>query len=254
MPKNKTKVMTLTSLMIAAAIVLRFFGVMIPFAGAGGMRINVSGFFSKLPAVLFGPCIGTISSALIDIIGCFVKPEGSYIPLLTVTAAIGGFIVGFMWKYLKNASYNSFKKVFLIISSVVLIFAIFNFVNVIFLKNSYYSKFLYSLSDKKRSLFIYGSISMLILCITVYVCDALIARKNKEMSEKFIKLLIVLLCANLVVTTLNTFVLRIFIPSLSGIGFMAFYIPRVIEEIIMTIVQCYGISLLLAAIEKAKII
>lgn len=254
MSKNKTRAMAFSSLAIAISLVLRYVGVMIPFAGVGGMRINVSGFFSKLPALLFGPMAGAVSSGIIDILGLIIKPEGAYIPLLTVTAVLGGVIVGFLWKYSKNFSAEAFRKFFACTSVLIGIFAIFSFVNVIHFKNSAYSVFLAGLSEKRRSFFVYGVLAMFILCVIVYLSDILITRKRRDMSEKFIKLLFVLMCSNLIVTTLNTFVLRMFIPELSNIGFMVFYIPRLIEEIIVTIIQCYGVSLILGIIDKTKIL
>ena len=77
-------------------------------------------------------------------------------------------------------------------------------------------------------------------------------REKLSVPNDFIKLFTVLFTANIIVTTLNTLILMLFIPSLSKMGFIAFYIPRFIEECIMTILQSYVISYLLKVYNKLK--
>ncbi len=95
---------TATGILIALAMVTKLAtGFSIPVLGPGGMRIGFSGIFTALPAFLFGPVYGGIASALSDLIGAFVKPEGAYIPWLTLTAFMGGFLKGLLWKIMLKA-------------------------------------------------------------------------------------------------------------------------------------------------------
>lgn len=92
--------MTVTALFIATALVTKTFTAFnLPIFGAGGMRVGLTGVFTSFPALLFGPIYGAVSSGLSDLIGYIVKPDGAYIPWLTLTAAAGGFVKGFIWKY-----------------------------------------------------------------------------------------------------------------------------------------------------------
>ena len=71
-----------------------------PLFGQNGLRIGISGIFSILPAFLFGPVYGAAVSGLSDFLGYLIKPVGAYLPLLTVTAAAGGFLRGLLWRWL----------------------------------------------------------------------------------------------------------------------------------------------------------
>lgn len=62
----------------------------LPLFGQNGMRIGISGIFSILPALLFGPGYGAAVSGLSDFLGFLIKPTGGYLPLLTISAAAGG--------------------------------------------------------------------------------------------------------------------------------------------------------------------
>ena len=74
----------------------------LPLFGQNGMRIGISGIFSILPALLFGPGYGAAVSGLSDFLGFLIKPTGGYLPLLTISAAAGGFLRGFLWEILKK--------------------------------------------------------------------------------------------------------------------------------------------------------
>lgn len=68
--------------------------------------------------------------------------------------------------------------------------------------------------------------------------------------DNFLKLLISVGISGLIVTTINTQILRIFIPALSKKAFMAFWIPRAIEELFMSIYIAYMLSFLLHLYRK----
>ena len=90
-----------SAVFLSLALVTKMFaGFNIPIFGAGGMKIGFAGIFTAFPAFLFGPLYGGMTSALSDLIGCVIKPDGPYIPWLTVSAFIGGCLKGLIWRFL----------------------------------------------------------------------------------------------------------------------------------------------------------
>lgn len=250
---NVTKKVVYTALLIAVTVALRYaISIMLPFAGAGGMRISPSIFFTKMPAIIFGPLYGAISSGLIDIICLIVKPEGSFIPYLTLTAILGGFICGFLWKKIENINERKFKLTFGIIFALIGIIGIVNSVFVTFFKDSAYTVSMLNIGEKRYWFISVGLICASFLGFILLVTDFFLSKKNNDML--FIKLLCVLFIANITVTTLNTFVLRMYIPALNNLAFFVFYIPRLIEEIIATILQAYVMVYFLRLLKKTKLI
>lgn len=237
-----------TALLIAITLILRNFSYMFYFGGGTGMRVGVSMFFSKLPALLFGPLYGGVADGLADVLAYIIKPEGGYMPLLTLTAILGGVMVGFLWKYAKNINDKAFRKVFAIGFSVILVFGILNWVLSGIYPNLSYSAWLLSFGKKLSFLTVWPTIAGG-LALALFGIDAVFKQKLSIPNE-FIKLFTVLFTANIIVTTLNTFILMIFIPSLSKMGFLAFYIPRFVEECIITTLQSYVVSYLLQVYKK----
>ncbi len=98
-------------ILIALSIVAKLYlSVSVPFLGPGGMNVGLTGVVSSFPALLFGGLYGGVTSALCDIIGHFVKPTGAYIPWLSVTAFIGGFLKGVFFRFFSS---KKAKKVIL---------------------------------------------------------------------------------------------------------------------------------------------
>ena len=90
---------SITAVFLALAVVSKlFFSINIPLLGAGGMKVGMAGVFTAFPAFLFGPIYGGMTSALSDVLGYVIKPDGSYIPWLTLTAFLGGCIKGLLWQ------------------------------------------------------------------------------------------------------------------------------------------------------------
>ncbi|MDL2287713.1 ECF transporter S component, partial [Eubacteriales bacterium OttesenSCG-928-G02] len=104
---------TLTAMFIALAVVSKLlFSVNIPIFGASGMKVGVSGIFTTIPAIVFGPFYGAVASACSDIFGHLIKPLGPYNPLYTITAFLGGFLKGCIWYLLVKVDKKKLKIVF----------------------------------------------------------------------------------------------------------------------------------------------
>ncbi len=252
MSKTRLKSITHTALLIAVTLVLRNFSFLIPFGGAGGMRIGIAGFFSKLPGFIFGPAYGGIADGLVDIIAYIIKPEGGYIPLLTATAVLGGIMAGFFWKWIKTIYVSLFRKIFALIFAIIGIIGAVNTIFVYFVPGSGYAMFLESFGKRTVYFTLWCTIAGFAALI-IFAIDYLLRKSFKEVyAAEFIKMLTVLLIANITVTTLNTVILMSFTPALAKLGFAVFYIPRLIEEIIMTVIQSWGASFLLQLYSRYK--
>ncbi len=101
---------TMTAMFVALAVATKSI-TKIPLAafGAGGMQISFGGIFTFFPAALFGPVYGGVASALTDILGYLIAPTDSYIPWLTVTAFIGGFVKGLIWRLVFHEMRNKIR-------------------------------------------------------------------------------------------------------------------------------------------------
>ncbi|MCR5264777.1 MAG: ECF transporter S component [Clostridiales bacterium] len=91
---------TLSAMFLALALAVKLIGgFYIPIFGGNGMRVGFAGVFTFFPAILFGPVYGAMVSGLLDILGYVLKPDGAYLPLLTVMAAVGGALKGLIWRF-----------------------------------------------------------------------------------------------------------------------------------------------------------
>jgi ECF transporter S component (folate family) len=104
--------LVISAMFLAIALVVRtLFRMYIPIFGESGMRISVHGIFSAMPAILFGPVYGAIVSGLTDFIGFHLSPAGgAWLPQLTATAALGGFVRGGLWMMLRMRSTALMRK------------------------------------------------------------------------------------------------------------------------------------------------
>ncbi len=245
MTKNTTLKKTVqTALIIAMALVLRQFGYMVMFGGGTGMRISPSIFISRFPAVLFGPVCGGITSGLIDILGMIIKPEGAWIPALTVSAILGGVLAGWMWKLIKTVDTRILRRVILCIFVILGVIGVGTHIIVLAFSSSAIGQFLSSL--KKISFWTVGFEVAAVAGLLILLLEYVLRRKDKEhFGDNFIKLFVAMFIANVFVTTVNTFILMYFIPAVAKSGFWVFYVPRLAEEVISTIIQCFVMSYLL---------
>lgn len=231
-----------TSIIIAIATVLNVLTSYLALGGAAALKISVSAIFIKIPAVLFGPLYGGITGALADILGYLIKPNGGYIFPMTLTAALGCVLTGFIFKYTKKLNSTVIKKILISLSAFFIGFSFINNISVTFFSESNYAGFILS-SEKIKLLFIIWFELIGIGLAFILFIDFVLGRLLKKLyDENFIKLLVTFMFPNILVTTLNTFILKIFIPGLSKVGFWTLYAPRLIEEVVAIVVQSIVIS------------
>lgn len=249
--KYNTTVHTIvmTALLTAIAVVVSFFRIDLPIAGAPVMRVGFSGPFVRLSAILFGPLYGAISGGLMDILSLIIKPSGAYIPPLTLTAILNGILVGFIWLFLKNCNHKILKPIYISIFSIVGIVGLVNYVAKTFIPTSTLGIFILSIG-KKSSYAAEGFVIAAVIGFSLLIIAEIVAKKNNYLYETYIKIIISTGIPSLIVTTINTYILRIFMPVLADKMFMILLIPRLLEDLIMMPIQAYIIVLFMNVYEK----
>lgn len=220
-----------TGLLLSIALVLRSLSYTIYLGGAPAIRVGLAGCFTRLAGVLFGPLYGGIVSGLSDILGYLIKPEGAYIPWLTLTAIGGGVLAALLWKFVQNIPRNQLQRLSLFVFISLLIVAIAN-------KTMQLSKYEFIWIPL---------VGLIFLGIDFYFSQK---RDLKQIQVHFLKLLFSLVISGIAVTTVNTYILKLFIPALSQKGFMVLWIPRLIQEIVVSPIKAYIMAILLYIYEK----
>lgn len=275
---------TISALFLSISLVLKTaFSFYIPMFGQNGMRIGISGIFSIMPAILFGPVYGAITAGLSDLLGYILKPTGPYIPVMTLVVAAGGFIRGLLWAGLRNKDSKKMRIVVAVCSAILLILGICNlaFLSADGIDNGFYdqagtedintdnmhlvSRMLITRTintkDPSGNLSTYitfvtaGVIGSAALGILLLAADFFISRKllNGMNESQIPKLLIAMIVSGLIVTTLNTVILRETIyNSWKVLPFTVIWIPRVIEEILGNTVKAYFVAVLLGVFNRQR--
>ena len=251
MSKNKsTKILLQCALFLAMGLVLRNFSYMVYMGGGTGMRMGVSGFFTKMPAILFGPMYGAAVTALTDVLGYIIRPEGAYIFPMTITAACGGALSGLIFKAVKNKNIETINTVYLCTILVIGLFGAVNHVSTIYFKNTFWGSFLLSL-DKKLVYFTYGMYIACVIGAVFYGINFFLQKKfKKNFMNEYLKIFITLLIADVMVTTVNTFILIAYIPTLAKLPFMSIYLPRLVQEIVSAFINSYVIAYMYELYQK----
>ena len=239
-----TRKIVQTALFIALAVVVRNFSTMIYLAGVPGMRIGFSGIFSRMPALLFGPFYGGLSSGILDVIGYFMNPEGGYMPLLTLTAVLGGVLSGLLWRLFRNVSNEKIQRWLWIIFIVIGAAGVFNYINNTLFPQSYIALAI-AKAGKNKGFLDFGLIGVSLVGVLLLILDYALRRKfpNASLNKYYLKILLAFGVSGITVTVINTPILMHFF-GLGKAGFILFLIPRLVQEILMTVILGYITSFL----------
>ena len=277
--------MLVSALLLAIALVLKtFFSINIPLLGENGMSVGVAGVFSMLPSILFGPFYGAAVSGLSDLLGYIIKPGGAYMPLLTLTAALGGFLRGGIFVWLKNRSEEKLRLAVVILTTLMLMIGL---GSMICLKsdgvdNDFYVRVspeqaieMTELSPVGRMLVMRtantknptGNLATYIVCLTgaplafagfcafMLLADWFEAKRIQiegKTKVNILAMLLAVLVSGMIVTTLNTVVMReMLYESWKVLPFAVVWIPRAIEELLAGVVKVCCMAMLMGACSKA---
>lgn len=261
------------SLILQATLTLE-----IPLFGQNGMRVGLSGVFSVMPALLFGPIYGAVIAGLADVLGFLIRPTGVYLPLMTLLAALGGLMRGGLWRVLHK---RDSRKMRIVLASCSIGLLVCGLVNVAALRADGVDRHFYAQTQEQGSepagmhlisrillartgaskdpagnLATYitvvtaGVIGSAVLGMLLLGADWILS-KHALRADRIPQLLITLVAAGLVVTTLNTILLRETLFTVwKLLPFGLVWLPRVIEELLSNTVKAYFIALLLGVCSK----
>jgi len=240
-----------TALLIALALAVRSLSVMITFMGAPGMRISFAQVFSRMPALLFGPFFGGLATGIVDVLGYLIRPEGPYIPLLTLTQILDGVLIGFVFKEVKKAVTKKIQTTLWFVFITIGVVGLFNLVISKFFAQSFIALALDSMG-KRKDYMILGLIAVSVIGLLLLLLNYVVRKRfpDSEIHKYYLKVLLTYALVGIPVTILNTYILVLFVPGLSNIGFTLFLIPRLLEEIFMTVVISYITAFLLTVYDR----
>lgn len=258
--RNNVRIMVTASMLTALALIARiFFSYMLTFGGVGGSRITFAEVFTRIGAILFGPVMGGIISGMVDLLAFFIKPEGPFSPWITATAILSGVLAGLVWKAVSNMRVAKAGFWYLTFLGVVGLTGLINYLTVQNNPDSAWGKLILGLGNKANYITVGLMLTALIglaLCGLMALYGLILIRKKDQRARQvlndFFKILLTVGISGLVMSTLNTFVLRLLYPELANIPFMIFYVPRIIKELFMIVIQSYMVSFLLSAYKRSR--
>lgn len=274
----------ISSLFLAIAVVLNLLtSFYIPLFGVNGAKISFAGVFTFFPAMLFGPLYGAAVGGLTDLIGYILKPAGAYIPLITLTAILGGFLNGLLWNAFRKIDTKRLRIIAISFFSLLFVFGVIMHISLYYdgIIQSFYassnnmfskeaalsllksndllptSKLMilfsqFSTPEKFPAEFALHSNMMTIgfeivalLGILVSSFDIIFKRERKNIPTiGAFSFIVVMLISGLITTTLNTGVLMLYFESLAQRAFMLLWIPRAVKAIFESAFQAYLASIL----------
>lgn len=279
----KLRRMLVSALLLAIALVLKtFFSIDIPLLGENGMSVGIAGVFSMLPSILFGPFYGAAVSGLSDLLGYIIKPGGAYMPLLTLTAALGGFLRGGIFVWLKNRSEGKLRLAVAILTVLMLMTGLGSMMCLQSdgMDANFYERVapeqameMTELSPVGRMLVMRtantknptGNLATYMVCLTsaplacagfcalVLLADWFAARRILigRPKARVLAMLLAVLISGVIVTTLNTVVMReTLYESWKILPFAVVWIPRAIEELLAGVVKVCCMAMLMGACSK----
>lgn len=93
--KRHTLTLTYTAVLVAIAVIANIFD--IPVSG-GTIKLSLSYIPCFVAGMFLGPMAGLLTGLLGDVIGLMINPQGPWIPLITLSSALLGFIPGLVFK------------------------------------------------------------------------------------------------------------------------------------------------------------
>ena len=281
-----TRRIAISAIFLSIALVLRLiFSWYLPLFGQHGMRVGLAPIFTMMPAILFGPIYGAIVAALTDILGFLLRPMGAYMPLLTLTVTAGGFLRGALWLVLRGKCSYRMRLAIGALAVILLVFGLFNvyalqqdgvdsgFFDGVSDPTAVDTSGMHGISrmlitrsqgaanpgDTLQTLLVSVTVGLIgsavfgfILLIADFIISKRFAKEGKE--SRIMPLLITVLVSGIVVSTLNTVVLRetIFREAWQLLPFVVLWLPRVIETIVSHSVYVYFMALLLGIFERQQ--
>ena len=263
---NRHRAVVYTALLAAISVVVNFFRFTVPVGGVPALRVTFSGVFLHFASVAFGAAAGGAASALADVVSHFIKPEGAYLPPLTLTIFLRGVCIAVIWAKIKDADLKKSGAVFLSFFALLGCWGITNAAVVKYASGGAYLAFLRQIGAQNewvdtnniftsagRVLITAGLIAASALIFAAYAVYAYAARKKKGAARAFLsdylKIIVAIGAPCLICTTVNTEILRMYF-LLPDRAFVFLWIPRFIEEIVLVLINAYLLMILINVYKK----
>jgi len=253
-----TQKLTVSAMLIAVAIVVNTYRIPVSIGGATAMTVSFGGPFLKFVGLLFGPLFGGAAGAVVDIIVHFTNPLGAWIWALTLVEFIRGVSIPLLYRSVRKINFSLFSTLYVVLFAAITIWGIVNCIAVFAAPGSAYGQFL--LVDIGRPK-IEGTISGRAYLISVALCvfgliglashfaaQLLFGKKDRAFFERYLRLLPAIAVPGLVLTIVNTFILRLH-GYFTGPPIALVMIPRVIEELVMVLYNTYLLAFFLKVYE-----
>lgn len=242
--KNKTLIMVQCAVFLAMSFVIRLVEQSFPITMGGiqFMKLGLTSPFTLAPAILFGPTYGLMMGLLSDLMNIFVPNGGAWIPWLTVTAALRGWLVGLIWIWIKDSDAENIRKW---IKGIFYSIGLIGVVNLLITKigaHTTYGQIIAQLNEREKSIPNIVTVGFIILSVVVLALVYFAVKMEKSpgfyQRERSINNLFLLLIAvtlpSVLQTTLNTFILRAMLAQHANIAFAIYYIPRIAKTLIIS--------------------
>ena len=250
---SNTHKLTISAMLITTAIVLNYFRVMIPIGGAPVLSVSFGGPFIKMAGILFGPAFGSAAGAAVDLIVHLISPKGAYIWELTLVEFIKGGAIAFLFRKASKLHFSLYSALYIIVFFTIALLGAVNCIFAFGFPESEYSVLMNSIGARTDYISI-GLLAAGILGLAAHFSAYLLfARRNRNQSlyERYLRLLPVVGLPCIVLTIVNTFVLRRY-GFFTSVPFIAICIPRVVEELLMVLFNTYVLSLLTMLYERTQ--
>jgi len=233
-------------MLVAVAIVINSFRVTVPIGGAPVLTVSFGGPLIKFAGLLFGPMFGGAAGVVVDLVVHFINPMGAYIWELTVVEFIKGASIAILFQVIQKVRFKVFSICYICVCTAAVLFGLVNAIVMNTLPESAYCLMLMSIG-RRADYVSYGLAAAGLLGLTPYLLAWIWLRKREARDDGFFKTFMRLLPAVgipcFILTTVNTFVLRRY-GIFTSVPFVAIWIPRMVEELIMVLLNVYMLAAL----------
>lgn len=244
---KKTTIMVQCAVFLAMSFVVRLVEQSFPITmgGVQFMKLGLSGPFTLAPAILFGPAYGFMIGMISDLLNLLAPSPGGWIPWLTLTAALRGWLVGLIWQWIKGSNPVKMRRWVMGIFAGIGLFGLINFIVSRILPKTKYAQVIIELNERENTIpnvitygfMATGIVVLILVLIAVRIEKGTSIYSDKRNVNNVFLLFIAVIVPSIIQTTLNTFILRAIVASHANIAFMIYYIPRVAKTLIVGVIS-----------------
>ena len=246
--RKRTLITVQCAVFLAMSFVVRVVEQSFPISmgGVNFMKLGLSAPFTLTPAILFGPGYGFLMGMISDLLNLLTpNPGGGWIPVLTLIAALRGWLVGLLWQWIKGKNPLKVRKWIVGIFGSIGFIGLGNILVTRLLPSTAYSNIIRELNAGQYDIpnvVTYGFIaSAVVIFLLVWIAKRMekgsgIYSETRNVNNIFLLFIAVIIPA-IIQTTLNTFVLRSLIAAHANIAFMIYYIPRVAKTLVVGVIS-----------------